>query len=63
MIMKKRYIEPRIKVATILPENYMVGHSFGWADVKEKKDWDDDAWAEEVQTTEIKNPNLWDKEW
>ena len=61
--MKRIYKEPRIKVATMLPEDYILGHSNDWADVKEKKDWDDNVWTEEVQTSETKNPNLWDKEW
>ena len=63
--MKKIYKEPRIRVVDMATDSNLLALSdnLDYADVKEKTDWDDDAWAEEVQTTEAKNPNLWDKEW
>ena len=64
--MKKIYIEPRMKVADMLPEDHILGHSFDWADAKRKKDWDDEDWEEEEEdttTAQIKLSNLWDNEW
>ena len=61
--MKKIYIEPRMKVAGMLPEDHiLLGHSLDWADAKRKKDWDDEDWKEKEEDT-TSAQNLWDNIW
>lgn len=69
-ITMKKYIAPRIRVAEMAAEDYLIGHSFDWADVKKRKTnpeeelWDDEEEVE-VNTSGIpsKLSNIWDKTW